>query len=365
MHAHKVPSKSKRQMETGCGKCTMHRVASFNLFGMSWAAHRPFAIRPSSFQFCLRAPTRRVSVPETRACAIGLMVLCGIFGHGDCTAVRSPSLSTAAGRRTGPATGFLGRETQEHVQVRGDQLMKADRDSGLCNSCPCCAIELDLELAVAEQGGPGRIGPRSLRGGSGDGIAASHDNEGGRIEMIVGPMFAGKSTELMRRIRRHKLAYRRCVVIKYAKDQRHGENATELSTHDNLRIKAVPCTKLYDAWNEARNSDVIGIDEAQFYPDLIQFCDEMADAGKIIILGALDGDFRREPFGSVLQLAPRAESVTKLSAVCRICGREAAFTRRLTSETALEAIGGAEMYMPTCRKCFTIDLPAQSLRVRQ
>lgn len=236
--------------------------------------------------------------------------------------------------------------------------MKAERDRSSVGACTCGRVDRDVEVAALEcnAGVDGAAHP--LRGGSGDGVArASEEAPCGRIEMIVGPMFAGKSTELMRRIRRHELAYRRCVVIKYAKDQRHGEGETQLATHDNHRIRAVPCTKLSEAWSHARDSDVIGVDEAQFYPDLIQFCDEMADAGKIVILAALDGDFRREPFGAVLQLAPRAESFTKLSAVCRICGREAAFTRRTTQDTALEAIGGAEMYMPTCRKCFTAPLP--------
>jgi hypothetical protein len=168
-------------------------------------------------------------------------------------------------------------------------VMKAERERGLASGCACGALEDDLEVAVAAESSAQQGSPRTLRGGSGDGVATSGHDEGGRIEMIVGPMFAGKSTELMRRIRRHKLAYRRCVVIKYAKDMRHGEPETELATHDNHRIKAVPCTKLYDVWNEARDSDVIGIDEAQFYPDLIKFCDEMADAGKIIIICALDG----------------------------------------------------------------------------
>ncbi|EKX33348.1 hypothetical protein GUITHDRAFT_158919 [Guillardia theta CCMP2712] len=177
--------------------------------------------------------------------------------------------------------------------------------------------------------------------------------------MILGPMFAGKSTELMRRMRRHKLANLQCIIIKYEKDLRHGEGLDKLATHDNHRVAAVPCSRLYDLFKEASSMDVIGIDEAQFYPDLVAFCEELAEMGKIIILSALDGDFRREPFGAVTSLVPKAESIIKLTAVCKLCHQEASFTRRTTADVALEAIGGEEMYMPTCRKCFRAPLPSR------
>ncbi|KAJ1490894.1 thymidine kinase, partial [Baffinella frigidus] len=133
-----------------------------------------------------------------------------------------------------------------------------------------------------------------------------------------GPMFAGKSTELMRRIRRHKLASRKCIVIKYALDVRHGEAIDELATHDNNRIPARPCSRLADVLDEMKDADVVGIDEAQFYPDLVDVCEELANLGKVVILSALDGTFQKEPFGPVLTLLPRAESITKLSAVCKV-----------------------------------------------
>jgi len=197
-----------------------------------------------------------------------------------------------------------------------------------------------------------------LRGGNGE-QDFSGGKDGGRIEMILGPMFAGKSTEMIRRIRRHRLANRTCVLIKYSKDQRHGEERDELSTHDNNRIHAIPTQVLFNAWDAVKDADVVGIDEGQFYDDLVPFCEQLAGRGCIVILAALDGTFLREPFGAVGALLPRAEYVTKLSAVCKLCRREASFTRRTTTETALEAIGGAEMYMPTCRKCFTAPITRQ------
>ena len=121
--------------------------------------------------------------------------------------------------------------------------MKAERDSARAGACACCRVDHDLEVAALECSS-GVRGAHPLRGGSGDGMQAE-DAACGRIEMIVGPMFAGKSTELMRRIRRHELAYRRCVVIKYAKDQRHGEGDTQLATHDNHRIKVCMYIRMY------------------------------------------------------------------------------------------------------------------------
>ena len=332
--------------------------------GEADAARSPGAQEPAALPVRRGRQVRRGRL-GTRPGALGLVALwCALF----------------SAHHNG-SNGVLGAEERKPNQLRpqprelsfqgvqwshASSIMKAELSQGArASTSTGCAREDGAEFAASATAGDGDSASRRLRGGSGHplrggGLDGELDGHCGRIEMIVGPMFAGKSTELMRRIRRHKLAYRRCVVIKYAKDQRHGEPETELSTHDNNRIKALPCTQLYDAWNEARESDVIGIDEAQFYPDLIKFCEEMADAGKIIILAALDGDFQRNPFGAVLQLAPRAESMTKLSAVCRVCGREASFTRRTTDNTETEAIGGAEMYMPTCRKCFRCALPAES-----
>lgn len=107
-----------------------------------------------------------------------------------------------------------------------------------------------------------------------------------------------------------------------------------------------------DQLEEALRYDVVGVDEGQFFPDVVEFCEKLANEGKIVVVSALDGTFQRKPFGSVLQLIPMAEEVHKLTAVCKGCFRDAAFTRRIGSETQVEVIGGAEMYVPVCRECF-------------
>lgn len=180
--------------------------------------------------------------------------------------------------------------------------------------------------------------------------------EGGRIELIIGPMFAGKTTELMRRLRRENFARRSCFVIKYSKDVRYSKDS--MASHDKatLQVNAAveSLAEVRDAW---QSFDVIGIDEGQFFPDLVRFATTAADAGKTVIISALDGDFRRKPFGQVCDIIPHSESVDKLTAVCMLCHtRPGTFTRRIVQgHTEQELIGGADAYMSTCRECFTAE----------
>jgi len=166
----------------------------------------------------------------------------------------------------------------------------------------------------------------------------------------MGPMFSGKSTELLRRIRRYSYAKQKCLMIKFKHDNRYSEDC--MSTHDRQMMAAVPCSELSEIGDLYKEYDVIGIDEGQFYPDLNSFCDQAADDGKVVIIASLDGDFMRKPFGTICNLIPLAESVTKLSAVCTYCCGDAAFTERIGTETEQQLIGGSEKYLPVCRKCF-------------
>lgn len=171
----------------------------------------------------------------------------------------------------------------------------------------------------------------------------------GQIQVILGPMFSGKSTELMRRIRRYQIADQDCLVIKYAKDTRYSKEF--VSTHDHQTIPAIKATKLLSIKTVGQFS-VIGVDEGQFFDDIVEFCEAMANCGKIVVVAALDGTFERKPFGSILNLIPLSESVVKLSAVCNTCFREAAFTKRISEETEVEVIGGCDKYLAVCRRCF-------------
>ena len=178
-------------------------------------------------------------------------------------------------------------------------------------------------------------------------------------------MFSGKSTELARRIRRHKVANLQCLVVKYAGDTRYEDEPGakkkkgHVITHDRQSVAAVPCSKLADVSNIVHAFDVVGVDEGQFFEDLAECCEAWARAGKTVIVAALDATFQRKPFNDVLSLVPIAEEVTKLSAVCSRCGDDAAFTKRVNTESKrLELIGGAECYAASCRRCFDCDFPA-------
>eukprot|EP00397_Hematodinium_sp_SG-2012_P066635 GEMP01100526.1.p1 GENE.GEMP01100526.1~~GEMP01100526.1.p1 ORF type:complete len:200 (+),score=27.63 GEMP01100526.1:140-739(+) len=142
-----------------------------------------------------------------------------------------------------------------------------------------------------------------------------------------------------------------CLVVKYERDTRFGENS--LSTHDQHTTVAEPVSRLIELGSLVDNFDVIGIDEGQFYPDLLQEVRGFLKKGKTVIISALDGTFEQKAFDDVLQLIPMADFAVKLTAVCAMCFDEAPFTQRLTSETKVEVIGGAEMYRPVCRKCYT------------
>lgn len=172
----------------------------------------------------------------------------------------------------------------------------------------------------------------------------------GRIELVVGPMFAGKTTEMLRRVDRAELAQKRVVVMKYSHDTRYSQD--KVSTHDRKMRTAVPCNVLMPHKELCLQYDVIGIDEGQFFPDVVEFSEELANQGKTVIVAGLDGDFRRKPFGRVLDLIAKCEFVTKLSAICTETGNEAPFTKRTVKNDDIEVIGGSEMYQAASRSSF-------------
>ncbi|AST09285.1 thymidine kinase [Murmansk poxvirus] len=174
--------------------------------------------------------------------------------------------------------------------------------------------------------------------------------EQGNIQLILGPMFSGKSTDLIRRVKRYQIAKYDCIIIKHSNDTRYGIG--NVFTHDNNSYSAVQTNKLFDLMDMVEKFSVIGIDEGQFFQDIVEFCETMANKGKIVIVAALDGTFQRKPFGHILDLIPLSEMVTKLTAVCMKCFKEAPFSRRIGSETEIEIIGGKDKYLSVCRKCY-------------
>ncbi|KAF7638612.1 Thymidine kinase [Meloidogyne graminicola] len=170
----------------------------------------------------------------------------------------------------------------------------------------------------------------------------------GSIQLIIGPMFSGKTTELFRLATRHTLAGRSVAIIKYRHDTRY--DATYACTHDYRKMEAFIAETIEEVYELIKNNDVIGIDEGQFFKDLVKYSQYLADNGKIVIIAALNGDYKQEPFPNVTKLIPLAEKIEKLNAVCN-CGQSASFTFRLSSNKKIEIIGGQELYRAMCRQC--------------
>ncbi|KZV31347.1 thymidine kinase-like [Dorcoceras hygrometricum] len=184
-------------------------------------------------------------------------------------------------------------------------------------------------------------------------IVGSDHRRPGEVHVILGPMFAGKTTALLRRVMAEVTNGRSVAIVKSSKDNRYADDA--VVTHDGTKF---PCWALSDLSSfklrfgkDAYDKlDVIGIDEAQFFDDLYTFCIEAADLdGKTVVVAGLDGDYLRKSFGSVLDIIPLSDTVTKLTARCEACGRRAFFTLRKTNATETELVGGADIYMPVCR----------------
>jgi thymidine kinase len=174
----------------------------------------------------------------------------------------------------------------------------------------------------------------------------------GKIDLIIGPMFSGKTTELRRRLRRYTLANKKCVAIKYSGDKRYSTDS--VVTHDDQKTPATVTTVLCDLkWDADNTPDVIGVDEGQFFVDLVEFCERETKRGAVVIVAGLDGTHERKPFGSITTLVPLVDGdLTKLTAVCMDCGEDAAFTKRITADTQVELIGGSEIYRAVCRDCY-------------
>jgi len=163
-------------------------------------------------------------------------------------------------------------------------------------------------------------------------------------------MFAGKSTELLRQISLQEVAGKKVMRVKFAADNRY-KNKTQIATHTGQSRDAIAVNFLSELGESWRSFDVIGIDEGQFFTDLVQFAEQAANAHKIVIISSLQGTFLRGPWRNITELIPLCEKVQKLSAICKLCKENASFTFRTADKSIQTLIGGADMYMPLCRDC--------------
>ncbi len=191
----------------------------------------------------------------------------------------------------------------------------------------------------------------------------------GRLEVVCGSMFSGKTEELMRRLRRAEYAKQRVLTIKHHIDMRYNKAPTCIVSHEGKERFAFiinDTTSGIDKILElaTHNTDIVGIDEIHFFgPHMVRVVEQLIDQGKRVIVAGLDLDFRGEPFGILPHLLAIADEVTKLKAICVCCGDEAHHTQRLVNgqpasyNDPIVLVGASDFYEARCRQCFKIRKP--------
>lgn len=172
----------------------------------------------------------------------------------------------------------------------------------------------------------------------------------GQIHLILGPMYSGKTSELIRRYDRYTIGGRKCMMIKYKNDTRYDNES--VVTHNGTTLKSYVANHLSELDSKAQKYDAIFVDEVQFYQDAPIFCDKWANEGKTVVCCGLNGNFKREPFQIVSRLIPMIDDLTYLRAICEETGNEAPFTHRFTEEQDDEVIGGKDKYHAVDRQTY-------------
>jgi len=191
----------------------------------------------------------------------------------------------------------------------------------------------------------------------------SQPHKSGYLEIILGPMYASKTTRLVEIYKQCKFCNISVTVINHSIDNRYDDDL--LSTHDKIKIPCIKTEKLLNLWNDTfsmkpnvnflniMSSEVVLINEGQFFPDLFEFVSKLLLYNKRVYVCGLDGDFERKKFGQILDLIPLCDKVEKLTALCSSCkdGTRAIFSMRLTEEKE-QTVVGSENYIPVCRNCY-------------
>jgi len=200
-------------------------------------------------------------------------------------------------------------------------------------------------------------------------MSSQTDNSKGYLELIIGPMFSGKTSRLVEIYKQCKFCNISVSVINHSIDNRYDNDM--LSTHDKVKIPCIKTNNLMDLCDnilyeenieftprlkdkyKIQMSNVILINEGQFFPDLVEFVNILLKKEKKIYICGLDGDFERKKFGEILDLIPLCDKISKLTSLCSICknGTPGIFSMRLTSEKE-QTVVGSENYLPVCRKCY-------------
>ena len=181
----------------------------------------------------------------------------------------------------------------------------------------------------------------------------------GRVEVVCGSMFSGKTEELIRRLRRAQFAKQRVEIFKPAIDVRYSEE--EVVSHEGTSIPSTPVDSSASILLMGQESDVVGIDEAQFFDEhIVEVCNELAARGIRVIVAGLDLDFKGQPFGPMPQLCAIADEVTKVHAICVRCGALAYVSHRIVAGDQQVLLGEKQEYEPLCRECYKLVAPSGS-----
>ena len=184
----------------------------------------------------------------------------------------------------------------------------------------------------------------------------------GWIEVVCGPMFSGKTEELIRRLRLAQIAKQKTEIFKPAVDNRY--SAEHIASHNDQRFTCTPVTeaaKILELIGD--HTRVVGVDEAQFFDkSIVPVCQKLANRGLRVIVAGLDQDYLGAPFGPMPELLAVAESILKLKAICMVCGGLASRSQRLTKETSQVVVGASDHYEARCRACFDPDMGAATNR---
>ena len=173
----------------------------------------------------------------------------------------------------------------------------------------------------------------------------------GWIEVICGSMFSGKTEELIRRLKRAKIANQKVQIFKPSKDTRY--DIIKVVSHDENAVDSLPISQSEEILNHVADVNVVGIDEAQFFDDnLPKVCQKLALDGVRVIIAGLDMDFKGRPFGPIPNLLAVAEYITKVHAICPHCGNLATHSYRLSQEQETVLLGEKDLYEPRCRVCY-------------
>ena len=174
---------------------------------------------------------------------------------------------------------------------------------------------------------------------------------GGWIEIICGPMFSGKTEELIRRLVRAQIAKQRVAIFKPTTDNRYEQNY--IVSHNQRKIQSIQVKKTQSILDHKDDADVFGIDEAQFFDNsIVSICKELANCGRRVVIAGLEKDYLGKSFGPMPQLLIDAEYITKVNAICMSCGDPANYSHRISREKKQVVVGETDKYEALCRRCY-------------